>query len=209
MEAKNERGAVMLESTYCILISVFVLMFLLSFGFLLYQKTLVTIVANDVAEEVSQTYKLRNVSDSSSVSLSDISGVGKYRYLFFTDSFDSKNEAKAITIANARLTKTSLAEAEGGLDVDIETVVDDIGRRHYEVTVTQRYSFLLGDFLSLIGRTDTQTISETVYVESSDVLSYINTVKVTQYGLEKLKDSSTVLGLIDSAISLLHSIFGD
>ena len=40
MTAKNERGAVMLESTYCILISVFVLMFLLSFGFLLYQKRL-------------------------------------------------------------------------------------------------------------------------------------------------------------------------
>jgi len=209
MTGKNERGAVMLESTYCILISVFVLMFLLSFGFLLYQKTLVTIVANDVAEEVSQTYKLRNVADSSSVSLSDISGVGKYRYLFFADSFESKNEAKALTIANARLTKTSLAEAEGSLNVDVETVVDDIGRRHYEVTVTQRYSFLLGDFLSLIGQTDTQTISETVYVESSDVLSYINTVKVTQYGLEKLKDSSSMLGLIDSAISLLHSIFGD
>ena len=209
MTGKNERGAVMLESTYCILISVFVLMFLLSFGFLLYQKTLVTIVANDVAEEVSQTYKLRNVADSSSVSLSDISGVGKYRYLFFADSFESKNEAKALTIANARLTKTSLAEAEGILNVDVETVVDDIGRRHYEVTVTQRYSFLLGDFLSLIGQTDTQTISETVYVESSDVLSYINTVKVTQYGLEKLKDSSSMLGLIDSAISLLHSIFGD
>lgn len=209
MTAKNERGAVMLESTYCILISVFVLMFLLSFGFLLYQKTLVTIVANDVAEEVSQTYKLRNVADSSSVSLSDISGVGKYRYLFFADSFESRNEAKALTIANARLTKTSLAEAEGSLNVNVETVVDDIGRRHYEVTVTQRYSFLLGDFLSLIGQMDTQTISETVYVESSDVLSYINTVKVTKYGLEALKDNSSVLGLIDSAISLLHSIFGD
>lgn len=113
MKFKDERGAVMLESTYCILISIFVLMFILSFGFFLYQKTTVTIVANEIAEEVSQTYKLRNVSDSSSISSTDISGVGKYRYLFFADNFNSKNEAKAITLANVRLTKTALADKAG------------------------------------------------------------------------------------------------
>ena len=82
MKIKDERGAVLLESTYCILISIIVLMFMVSFGFFLYQNTVVTIVANEAAEEVSQTYKLRNVADSSSISSSDISGIGKYRYLF-------------------------------------------------------------------------------------------------------------------------------
>lgn len=209
MKIKDERGAVMLESTYCVLISILVLMFMMSFGFFLYQKTTVTIVTNEIAEEVTQTYKLRNVADSSSISSSDISGVGKYRYLFFADSFNSKNEAKATTLANVRLTKTSLAKQEENLSVDVETVVDDIGRRHYEVTVKQKYSFMLGDLLSVIGQRDVQTLEETVYVESVDVLNYVNTVKVTQYGINKVKDSSSVLGLIDSAISLLHSIFDD
>ncbi len=209
MKIKDERGAVMLESTYCVLISILVLMFMMSFGFFLYQKTTVTIVTNEIAEEVTQTYKLRNVADSSSISSSDISGVGKYRYLFFADSFNSKNEAKATTLANVRLTKTSLAKQEENLSVDVETVVDDIGRRHYEVTVKQKYSFMLGDLLSVIGQRDVQTLEETVYVESVDVLNYVNTVKVTQYGINKVKDNSSVLGLIDSAISLLHSIFDD
>ena len=57
MKIKDERGAVLLESTYCILISIIVLMFMVSFGFFLYQNTVVTIVANEAAEEVSQTYK--------------------------------------------------------------------------------------------------------------------------------------------------------
>lgn len=209
MKIKDERGAVMLESTYCVLISILVLMFMMSFGLFLYQKTTVTIVTNEIAEEVTQTFKLRNVADSSSISSSDISGVGKYRYLFFADSFNSKNEAKATTLANVRLTKTSLAKQEENLSVDVETVVDDIGRRHYEVTVKQKYSFMLGDLLSVIGQRDVQTLEETVYVESVDVLNYVNTVKVTQYGINKVKDSSSVLGLIDSAISLLHSIFDD
>ena len=207
MRVQKERGAVMLESTYCILISIIMFFFLMSLGFFLYQNTVVSIVANDVAEEVSQTYKLRNVSDSSAVTPTDICGVGKYRYLFFSDSFNSKNEAKAASLANVRLTKSSLAKEDGGLSVNVETIVDDIGRRHYEVTVKQSYSFLLGDLLNFIGRTETQTIERTVYVESVDVLNYINTVKVKKYGIDKVKDNSAFLGLIDSAISLLQSIF--
>lgn len=207
MKIKDERGTVMLESTYCILVSIIVLMFMLSFGFFLYQNAVVTVVTNEVAEEVSQTYKLRNVADSSSITSSDISGIGKYRYLFFADDFNSKNEAKLNNLANVRLSKTSLAKEEGNITVDVETVVDDIGRRHYEVTVTQKYSFLLGDLLSVIGQSDVETLSRTVYVESSDVLNYVNTVKTTKYGLNELKDHSDLLGLVDSAISLLHSIF--
>lgn len=207
MKIKDERGAVILESTYCILISIIVLMFIISFGFFLYQNAMVTVVANEVAEEVSQTYKLRNVSDSSSISSSDISSIGHYRYLFFSDSFNTKNAVKAKNYANIRLSKTSLAEEEGSLSVNVETIVDDIGRRHYEVTVSQKYSFLLGDLLSFIGQKDVQTISRTVYVESSDVLSYINTVKATKYGIGELSDKFESTQAIDKAISLLKSVF--
>lgn len=206
---QNERGAIVLESTYCILFAAIMLVFLMSFGFFLYQNVMVTVVANEVAEEVSQTYKLRNVTDSSSVSEADVSSVGKYRYLFFADRFETKNETKAKNLANVRLSKTSLAEDEGAVHVDVKAVVDDIGRRHYEITVQQKYSFMLGKLLSFVGQRDIQTLEKTVYVESSDVLHYVNTVKMTQYGLNKLKDNSSVLGLFDSAISLLHSIFDD
>ena len=207
MKIRKECGSVMLESTYCILISVIVLMFIMSFGFFLYQHTVVTIVANEVAEEVAQTYKLRNVTDSSTVTSSDISGIGKYRYLFFSDSFNTKNEAKLTTLANVRLTKTSLNEMDGRIKINVETVVDDIGRRHYEVTVSQRYTFLLGGLLSFIGQSDSQIIERTSYVESPDVLNYVNTVKATQYGIDELSENVGLLDTIDSAISLLHSIF--
>lgn len=50
MKIRDERGAVMLESTYCILISIIVLMFMLSFGFFLYQNAVVTIITNEAAE---------------------------------------------------------------------------------------------------------------------------------------------------------------
>lgn len=205
MKLKEERGAVILESTYCILISILVLMFLISFGFYLYQNTIVTVTANRIAGEVSQTYKLREVSDSSYVGASDISGIGKYRYLFFADAFNMKNEAKAKNLANVRLSRASLAEEEGDLSVDVETVVDDIGRRHYEITVRQKYTFLLGELLSVFNQSDLQTLSETVYVESSDVSNYVNTVKTTKYGVRAITERSDVLQLGDDVLSLIKS----
>lgn len=214
MENKKEHGSIILESTYCILISIIIVMFFMSFGFFLYQKTMVTIVANEVAEEVSLTYKLRSVSDSSLVTVDDVSGVGKYRYMFFANRFNDHNETKAENIANVRLTKASLAEEEGSLFVDVEMIVDDIGRRHYEVTVRQEYSFLFGDLLSFVGLNDAQVLEETVYVESHDVLNYVNTVKATKYGIDKAADLDGGLGLENSmvtlvkkTISLLKTIF--
>ena len=207
-ESENgQRGSIILESTYCILATIIVLIFFLSFGFFLYQKTMIKIVANEVAEEVTQTYKLRYVSDSSDIESRDISGIGKYRYLFFTDSFNEKNEIKVKNLSNARLTKTSLAKKEGTLYTEVETVVDDIGRRHYVITVRQRYSFLLGDLLEIIGQEGVQELEVVSYVESADVLNYINTVKMTKYGIDKVKDNESFQGAVDSAISLLKSVF--
>lgn len=208
MKYKNERGAVILESTYCILLAIFVLFFFLSFGFFLYQKTAVGIIANEVAEEAIVTYKLRNVADSESVSSTDVAGIGKYRYLLFGGNFERKSESKAKTLADTRLTQTEMAKDKGGLSVSVTPVVDDIGRRHYEVTVRNKYSFLLGDLLSIVGQKEVQTVEATVYVESYDVLNYVNTVKFTQYGISKITDEFALLGLIDSAIGILSNLFG-
>lgn len=209
MNLKDEHGVVILEATYCIVLAIFVLMFLLSFGFFLYQNTMVSIVANEIASEISQTYKLRDVSDSSSVTSANIGGIGRYRYLLHESDFNAKNELKARNLAGTRLQQTTMAEENGTLQVDIKTVVDDIGRRHYEVTVRQKYTFLLGGLLEVIGQHEIQTVEATAYVESSDVLSYVNTVKLTQYGMKKMKelDPTGVANLMDNAISLLHSIF--
>ena len=58
MNKKNESGEIMLEAVFCIIVTLFVVMFLLGIGFVLYQHTVVSIVNNEVAEEISHTYKL-------------------------------------------------------------------------------------------------------------------------------------------------------
>ena len=204
----NERGAVMLEGVFGILVSILVMALLLSLGFYLYQRTVVRIVANEIAEEVAITYKLRNVGDSTSISLNDITGIGKYRYYLFANTFTRENEAKATALAGERLPKTALAKADGAPEVEITVVKDDVGRMHYEVTLRQDYTFLLGKILNLLGIEKSGTLSSTVYVEAVDISYYINTVKMTNYGLEKFTDAISVLKAVDSVVKLMKSVYG-
>lgn len=185
MKWKDESGVVVIESTYCILAAILVAFFFVAFGFFMYQATTVKIVANEVAEEIAQTYKLKGATSASdAVSTETIGEIGKYRYLFFESSLWSEVRiAKVEDNATQRLTQTRLATQEGSTTVTIKKVGDDVGRRHYEVTVEQRYSFLLGALLELLAGQDAtnRLLSETARVESVDVLNYVNTVRTEQY----------------------------
>ena len=140
----------MLEAVFCIIVTLFVVMFLLGIGFVLYQHTVVSIVNNEVAEEISHTYKLVNVGDSSNVSSKDVmasngsDGIIKYRYYFSGNVFKNKAEELAKQIYNERIGYTSLASREDSIIVDVKMVKDDVGRRHYVVTSRQKYGFLFG-----------------------------------------------------------------
>lgn len=203
---KSENGTVMIEAVFGILASLFVVFFLLSLSFLLYQRTLVTVVANEVAEEVSKTYKLRQVETSADITKDDLGSIGKYRYLFFSTSYETSNSMKAYTLANAHLTQASLAQEDGRLDVQVETVSDDIGRRHYEVTISQKYSYLLGGILEMCGLKDAKMLTAVAYAEGNDVLHYVNSVKFAQFGIGQIKENFKTISFVDTCLSFIESI---
>ena len=65
----------------------------------------------------------------------------------------------------------------------------------------------MGDLLSLVGLSGVDTISSTVYVEAIDVSNYINTVKMTNYGLKKFTGAIPLLDTINSVIKLMQSVY--
>ena len=207
----DESGsAIMLEGVFGVTVCMIVLIFLLSFGFFLYQREVVSIVANQVAEEVAQSYKFRDVKDATALSDSDVKNLGHYRYLFSNaSSLHSKNETKAQVLANSRLPETSLAKANGGgAKVEIERVTSDIGRCHYEITVSQKYTFLLGGALELIGLSENQMLESTVYVEGVDISHYVNMVKLTSWGMDELGGAFPLLKLVNTTIGLMSTVWG-
>ena len=98
MSKKNESGMVMLEATYCILISIIVAIMLISFSFLAYQKTMFSIAVNDVAENIAQTYKYKNIQSNENIQIQDITGVGVYRYLFRAGGFEQASQKRFFSL---------------------------------------------------------------------------------------------------------------
>lgn len=206
MKRNDEQGAVVVESTWCILLALFVCLFFISYGFVLYQHAVVTIVANDIAEEVGQTYKLQNAKDTSDVQYSDVYNVGKYRYLVFKNDFDKANDRKALVLACERLGVSSLAEARSPLYVNVDKISDDIGRFHLKVTVRRRYEFLFGDLLSLIGQRDAEMVEASVNVVGTDMLHHANMLHTTSYFMTLLNENEGIK-LIDNAFKIIGTLF--
>lgn len=205
--SKDEKnGFVMLEATFCIIICMFVLVLLMSVAFWLYQQVLVTVVTNEVASEVAQNYKLIAVQDNGDVTEEDIAGVGLYRYTLSKKEFDTENEKNATKYMTSRIAQTTLSEIKNAPTISIDTEIDDIGRRHYVVKVSQEYTFLIGNILNVLGMDGTQTIERTAYVQSTDILNYVNTVKTEKYIVDLATGNTKVGKAADSIISAVNSV---
>ena len=206
MKLKDTRGAIVLESTYCTVIAILMLFFLMSYGFFLYQRTMVYVAANQIAEEVGQTYKLCDVENASGVTAEDVAGVGNFRYTLRSGSFKSKNISKCLDIAGKRLMQGSLAKDEGGLQVEVKQLSDGWYRQHYEITVSKKYSLLLGKMLSVIQQKDVQTMSTTVYVESVDVLNYTNSVRLEKFALNETKEVTALANIVNNILGTFGNL---
>ena len=204
----DEDGTIMIESTYCVIATIIVLIGIMGFGFILYQRVMFNVACNQVAEEVVQTYKLKNVVHNKDVSHDDVVNVGKYRYLL--GEIQSSSETKLNTLVNERLAKTSFALDDGTATVSIKAKIDDIGRRHYIVTISKPYKFLFGNFFNgtvFKALHIDNTMSATVYVEGTDMLNYSNTISIIQYGFRKLEDNVTLLETISGFMELANELF--
>lgn len=205
MKHKNERGAVMIEATWCLLLVVFVAMFMISFGAYLYQRATFHVAANQIAEEAALTYKLKTLEADSFLSGSAVGSVGKYRFFLFENGFKEAKEAQAEEWIAERMDKTTFALEKGNYNVKIKKVEDDVGRYHLEVTVSQQYEYMLGDFLKFVGRSKQETQKVTVYVAGTDILYYANSIHMRQ-SLSELLGDADIIGTINNCISMLKNI---
>lgn len=206
MRFKDEKGEVMIESTYCVFAVIVVFFLMFSLGFFLYQHIIFEIVTNEVAEEVIQVYKFKEAEHDGDISASDVDSIPHVRYLFaaLTGSYDKAAETRIKKLAKERLKATSFAVAEGDLDVTVKTDVHCVGRRHYIVTLSQDYSFFLGGLLEIVGQDAKRTITASTCIESMDVSHYINTVRFTDYMTGKLSGvADGVTGIVSAAESII------
>lgn len=208
-EASDESGTMMIEATYCMVAVIFVLIFIMGLGFIYYQSVMFNIACNQCAEEVVQTYKLETVTHNYEVTQTAVEGVGKYRY--WMGKIQPASEAHLNTLVNERLAATSFALDGGDATVTIKPHIDDIGRRHYAITITKPYKFLFHNFFTggvIKALNLNSELQATVYVEGADMLSLSNTVEFTEFIFRFIENGFDAAGLITKWLKIGNDLFG-
>jgi hypothetical protein len=189
-----------------LLMTMVVLLFLISLGFLMYQQCAVQITAEDAAAKTAQTYKLLNAdSTTGKISIDDLGKVALYRYGFISSStYQEKNRTKTISYVVNRLSKTRFSKALSDPQTTFTIVNDGIGRNHVVVKVSAQYEIPFGSFLSIMGMQPTKVFTATASAECADVIDYVDTVKFTRRCCDKLDNDSVIVSMISSWMKVLN-----
>lgn len=190
-DCENQRGEVMLESSFILVSVIILLMALLSISFMFYQEAMMTSVANEIAADVAKNYKFTEVEVGENISLDiyddEDKRVKMFRMNFGKGSLERAHEDRAEDYAEWRIGAATLGLDSEDIEVDCEVTSSGIGRAYVKVTVSQKSTFFLSEILGMVGIMDEDSMfSSTVYAECVDMMGYTSMVNFTEYGSRKL-----------------------
>ena len=197
----------MLEGMIVVVITLFVLIWLLGLGFLYYQRYITTVVTNDAAVKVASTYR-NPTSDiiMGYVTTEDLSNRDLYRN-FNSDSEASDlretNEDRAASYIKYILDLANFTGVVKDVQVELTLVTDSLVRKHVEITTTCTFDTPFGEGLELFGMSGTNTYSVTACADCTDFSDYIATVDYELAWSDGRFTQGT--GLLDSIVKLINT----
>ncbi len=199
---RGEQGAIMLEGMIVMVITLFVLIWILGLGFVYYQRYITTVVTNDAATKIASTYS--NIDSDiimGYVNTEALTGRNLYRR-FSADTLHGANEDRAAAYVRYILDKANFVGVVDSVDVELELVLDSVLRRHVELTTTCTYNTPFGEGLELFGMSGVKTYQVKACADCTDYADYISTV---DYGSAWADGTFIGSGLIGSITSLLNT----
>lgn len=174
---KRETGEIMIEGMIIVILTVFLMLWILAIGFLHYQRFIVTAVVNDAAKKVAATYN-NPTSDMvmGYISVEDLSARDLYRSLN-TYSLKSANEGRAKSYIQYMLKKLGFSDMVNNIDITLKFQTDNIGssRGHIVLKATCTFNTPIGEALDFFGMNKITSYDCCAYAECQDLANYIST----------------------------------
>lgn len=174
MKTKNERGEVVVEASIVVTLVMIIITIMLYVGMILYQQTLVSVVANQTAANIAQVYS-NNIKDPFTGYIEPEKVYQSVTYSNMkTDAYMDVIEQKANVFAQYRL-KSSRILKNGNTSVEVEIVkkTNELLKSQVVVTVHDTYDVPLVGFF---GTKSLVEFSATGRADCVDILEYINGV---------------------------------
>lgn len=188
-------------------ITMFILIWILGLGFLYYQRYVTTIVTNDAAVKIASTYN-NPTSDiiMGYVTTEDISNRDLYRgFTVGSNSSDlhTVNEDRAESYVKYMLDTANFAGTVNDVDVELKMVSDSAVRKHIELTTVCEYNTPFGEIFEMFGMGRTAKYTVTASADYTDMADFVSTVNFSKSLTDGTFTSS--MGFIDSLIGMLNT----
>ncbi len=176
MKKSNERGEVVIEASIVVTLVVILISIMVYLGLVMYQRTLVTVMANQTASNIAQVYS-NNLKDPFT---GYINSEHMYQTVTFntmkTDAYRDVIKQKAAAFASYRLASSSILTSEGTtVDIDIITKPGEILKCQVVVTVTDTFDIPLLGAMGIDN--DSLKFSAMGRADCIDILEYVNGVE--------------------------------
>lgn len=175
MKNKKESGELVVEASIVVTLVMIVITIMLYVGMILYQQTLVSVMANQTASNIAQVYS-NNLKDPFT---GYVDPDGVYQSITYsnmkTDAYMDVIEQKANVFSRYRL-KSSRILATGNTSVEVEIVKkpNELLKSQIVVTIRDKYDMPLVGIFGTSGLAEFGSIGR---ADCVDILEYINGVE--------------------------------
>lgn len=205
---KREQGEVMLEGMMVMIITMFILIWLLGLCFLYYQRYVTTIVTNDAAVKIASTYN-NPTSDiiMGYITTEDLGNRDLYRNFSVASSssdLHAINEDRARAYISYILDEANFAGTVKNVEVNLELVSDSMVRKHVELTTVCEYNTPFGEIFEMFGMNRSAKYSVSASADYTDIADYISTVNYAA----SLSDGTYIsqTGFVNSVVKMINSL---
>ena len=176
MKNKSEAGVVVVEATVIVTLVILVFMVMAYLGLILYQQTMLSVVANQTAESIAQLYG-NNIKDPFTGYIEE---TALYQNISYTggkdDDYIKVLEEKAEALAKYRLEAYRLLGSEEEPEIKVQVVKksNEVLKSQIVVTIEDAYNLPLAGLFEAVGLFD---LSVSGRADCVDLIEYLNGVE--------------------------------
>lgn len=206
-KVKDEKsGEITIEAMLVTIPTIFVLLFLLSLGFLLYQHWNMQVAVDDATGKIAGTYSVYEANNRTGEVLEDdYTKIAPYRALpMKAEQYAVKCEKRIKSYLGKRLYLTSFANPAGEPDIKCEINSVGYARKVLKVKATARFRIPFSEGLELFGMSGYRTYTATSSADCADMLDYINAIQFAKVAPNYI--DSSVADAITSWMKVIEDI---
>ena len=175
MKNRRERGEVVVEASIIVTLVTILITLMLYIGMVLYQRTLVSVMANNTASSLAHVYS-NNLKDPFTGYIAPEKVYQSVTYSNMkTDAYMDVIKQKANVLAQYRLKSSSILPSEGmSVNVDIVKKPNELLKNQIVVTIKQNLEIPLVGFFGIDGGVE---FSASGRADCVDIIEYMNAVE--------------------------------